>query len=405
MNILDIANAPVQALDYMDRLINDGPPSKMFFANNVSLQYNPLLVDQVNVDIVSFFDTPPKKYGEEPEIISKTLGENGLFIHPDFHARAGAILGEDCFKISCEGVPTSSSRTIRLPQLQCYIKLHYPATLGRVSKALSRQDILNSIDVTNALYHAIRRGVVSPLLGFFPEVSGRGATIGDSEFTFTVRKSCAEAQRAEYIKYIVPAFSLYGKDYKKPHDPTLLAQLISNRIGVGCAYVEKLLIPVVDCYLSLLFLEGLQHEMHSQNFLLGFDGKWELQAIILRDLESIQKDLTIRSDNRIKERIESYPSRCLWRGQENYEVKHSFMYDHKLFEFFIKPLVEKTEKNNIERCTEVYREIQGFVRNKYSAQINEYFPKDGMWYKFDDVIVAQGIKRRLFLQCPHPAIR
>lgn len=81
------------------------------------------------------------------------------------------------------------------------------------------------------------------------------------------------------------------------------------------------------------------------------------------------------------------------------------MYDHKLFEFFIKPLVEKTEKNNIERCTEVYREIQGFVRNKYSAQINEYFPKDGMWYKFDDVIVAQGIKRRLFLQCPHPAIR
>ena len=78
MNILDIANAPVQALDYVDRLINDGPPSKMFFANNVSLQYNPLLVDQVNVDIVSFFDTPPKKYGEEPEIISKTLGENGL---------------------------------------------------------------------------------------------------------------------------------------------------------------------------------------------------------------------------------------------------------------------------------------------------------------------------------------
>ena len=129
-----------------------------------------------------------------------------------------------------------------------------------------------------------------------------------------------------------------------------------------------------------------------------------MSAVILRDIESIQKDMTIRSDQQIEEPVNSYPSRCLWRGQNNYEEKHSFMFDHKIYDFFISPLLNKIGKDETEK-RKCLSAVSAFVQKKYHDQIREYFPKNGKWYKFDDVIVSRAVKRRLFLECDNPVLR
>lgn len=41
--ISDIEQDPIAALKYMERVVNDGPPSGLKFTNNVSLETNPWL--------------------------------------------------------------------------------------------------------------------------------------------------------------------------------------------------------------------------------------------------------------------------------------------------------------------------------------------------------------------------
>ena len=402
MQINDIEKNPKAALKYMERAVNDGSPTGLKFTNNVSLQTNPWINDEIELCVFDYPNDFLFVIGEESEHIQSIVGDNGIVIHPDFSflfSNAGLSLIRR-FK----GCPTSSSRTVFVDSINCYIKLHYPGILGRVDKSLSKQDIINSIDVTNLLSCAVKRKKVSSLLAFFPEKSGRIGSWNGLDFSFTIRSAEPFGNNTKSLRYIIPAFSLYGQDYNAPFDESILSQLIKLNTGVGKGYIEKLLIPIVDCYLSLLFYEGLQHEMHSQNFLLGFDENWDLCSIILRDIESIQKDLTIRKNMGITDLVKSYPSRCLLRNQVNYAEKHSFMYDHKLFDFFIKPLVDKIETNS-EKKEECYKRISSYVRKKYMDQINEYFPKNGKWYKFEDVIVSSSVKRRLFLECDFPRIR
>lgn len=401
MLISDIEQDPIAALKYMERVVNDGPPSGLKFTNNVSLETNPWLCDRVDIDLALCPQNAVKIIGTEQTIISKILGCRGLFIHPDFKKR---FSNNTQIEHILTGYPTSSARTICVSSIGSYIKLHYPGILGRVDKSLSEQDIINSVDVTSLLKRAVARGKVSSLLSFFPEESGRVGILENSIFSFTVRDIQPYGKDNTDISYIIPAFSLYGQDYLAPYDDTLLSQLIEQKKDVGIHYTEHLLIPIIDCYLSLLFNEGLQHEMHSQNFLLGFNKRWELSAIILRDIESIQKDMTIRADQQIEEPVNSYPNRCLWRGQINYEEKHSFMFDHKIYDFFISPLLNKIGKDETEK-RKCLSTVSAFVQEKYHDQIREYFPKNGKWYKFDDVIVSRAVKRRLFLECDNPVLR
>lgn len=395
-----IEQNPADALLIMERLVNNGSPDKMKFMNNTTDSTNPWLTKQILVDICIWDKLYKKYYGNKPIEILQYISDSKMFIHPNMTESFGGEIVEKLV-----GIPTSSARTVFIPELEIYLKLHYPKLLGRVDKSLQDVDIQASIDVTNLLKRAIKRKKVSRLLGFFPEEFGCVGRNGDINISYTVRKSNIITIEDKSISYLCPAFSMYGKDFRNPKELTVIEQLIYEFKGVGKDPLHGLIIPVIDLYLSLLFEEGLQPEMHSQNFLLAFDDSWNLVSIVLRDLESVQKDITIRKEKGIGDFIEGYPHRCIWRGQLNYEEKHSFMYDHKLYEFFIKPLIDTIVKTGYLDKDIIYAIIKEHVNNKYGNYIKEYFPKNGKWYKFEDVIVSYDIKRRLFLECDHPNIR
>ena len=95
---------------------------------------------------------------------------------------------------------------------------------------------------------------------------------------------------------------------------------------------------------NCVVLEGIVPEMHSQNVLFGFDNAWNIKSIVLRDLESHDKDITLMRRLGKMDRLRSYPFKCIEDNQYNYAIKHSFMFDHKLGEYFIAELFKVAAK-------------------------------------------------------------
>ena len=50
--------------------------------------------------------------------------------------------------------------------------------------------------------------------------------------------------------------------------------------------------PMIECYFNLIKNSGIQPEWHAQNLLVGFTKDFVPVKFIMRDLESMDKDLT-----------------------------------------------------------------------------------------------------------------
>jgi hypothetical protein len=143
-------------------------------------------------------------------------------------------------------------------------------------------------------------------------------------------------------------------------------------------------------------LEGIIPEMHSQNVLFGFDEHWRLQSIILRDMESHDKDITLMQKLGISNNLKSNPFKCIDDSQKNYYIKHSFMFDHKLGEYLIEDILNVVSNGDKKIFSCLCRNIKNYVLNNYGNFINgvSFFPLDGFWYKFlDEIIDRTQIER------------
>lgn len=398
MLIHEIEEKPQDALAIMERLVNDGPPAKTKYINNAELESNPWLTGEIQVYVCQWEQLEQTIVGQEPSTVKELLNPNQMFVHPDIMKRVRGVPVK-----TIAGIPTSSARTIYIPQNNFYIKLHYPTIMGRVDKSLTSEDVNAGVEITQLLKNAIVRGKVSEYLGFLPEVTGCIGRSGEEYSSFIIRDGNIIKNNQKEISYVCPGFSLTGRDWKRKKEKRILEQLIYEEKGIGKDPVEKLLFPIIDVYLSLLAYEGLQPELHSQNFLLAFDRNWELTTVVLRDLDSVQKNMSIREKLGIAGEVQM-DYRCLWETQVNYREKNSFMYDFKVYEFTIRPIVDIIKS----MCyTEdiIYKKIQEYVHSKFGETIADIFPKNGIWYKFEDVIICTDVKRRIFLRCENAKIR
>ena len=121
--------------------------------------------------------------------------------------------------------------------------------------------------------------------------------------------------------------------------------------------------------------------------------KDSLKKIVLRDFESIDKDITIRTPNDKDINFQEYPYKCIAQEDDNYLKRHSFMYDHKLGEYLIDPLVEEFCKfTNFNTC-EVQAIIRENVRSRYSGRLDGFFPQDGCWYKYPNTEIDRSTNK------------
>lgn len=400
MKLSVILKNPTETLLYMERMVNDGSPSGFSFINTTTKHTCPFYVDKFEVNQIIDYEDKFVTVGDLEKIENNNIFDF-VYVHPDWRLYNSIL---DIRKTGKFVIPTSSSRTVKDISNDFYIKMAYPGILGRINRDLGLKQIYASYDVNNILYKLILDEDVPPALAFLPEIGGKCYKNNNCEIGYVLRKFEPVGKNTYRIKAQIPAFSLFSKDIKSDDEPIII-QLLREQTNIYEYLFNQLFFPIIDCYFFCIFCGGIQPEMHSQNFLIGIDDMYNICSIILRDLESVDKDITIMEQINSFPHLKSYPYKCICKEQYNYRIKHSFMYDHKLGEYFFDPLISCLSENNIIDKCKTQKIIKNYVTDKYGNKIFNFFPEDKKWYKFDSVLVNRDEDFRPYISNPNPKYR
>ena len=393
MKLDTILAEPEKSLQYMERLVNNGSPSNFSFKYITSHQTCPLYVSQYPMCILRDSSEKFMSYGDL-SLDTCFKKNNYIYIHPDWKDVFNDLRIEETPLFA---YPTSSSRTVRLSNSDVYIKMAYPGVLGRITRELRKEHIFSSIDVTSILNQLIQQKTAPVSLSFFPETGGKVYKSKHCEIGYVIRHTKPSGKRVNQIKALIPAFSLFSNDRVSQNDVPLIIQLLCIKDSPINYLLYELIYPIIDIYFFCIFNGGIQPEMHSQNFMIGIDSQFNIPSIILRDLESMDKDISIMRTYQLDNHLLSFPFKCISEKQYNYKIKHSFMYDHKLGEYFFDPLIKCVQQYGFANEGEIENAIKIYVKETYGNKLINFFPQNGLWYKFDNVLIDRNVSTRPYI--------
>lgn len=389
---------PDTSLMYMERMVNDGSPSKFSFVNITSRDTSPLFVDSFFLCGAVCDKSSLVTFGtSDLEFVQADY----LLVHPDWKTK------DPFFSVIDTEImvaPTSSSRTVKIINEDAYIKLFYPGVLGRITRELREEHILSSIDITNILTNLIEDNLVPQTFSFLPERCGKLLKHEHGDIGYIVRDSRPLGKQTKQIEALIPAFSLFSRD-RQSDDLPIIVQIIDKKKDKNDFLMEQLILPLIDCYFSCVFNGGIQPELHSQNFLVGVNSDCDIVSLVLRDLDSVDKDLEILSKLNSTIELKSKPYKCISSEQDNYRIKHSFMYDHKLGEYFFDELLKCIHNYGVTTSARIQKYIKTYVQQKYGEQLKGFFPDNQHWYKFQNVLIDRRKTSRPYECHPNPKYR
>lgn len=393
---------------YLERYVNNGSPSGYSIKCTTSEKTNPFNgADYINPYICCMDKSFFVDFGVIPNI-DETCPNNKswILVHPDMCSHPLFSKGDIFLKIAenIKLVPTASARTLMLVESNCsgYFKLHYDGTIGRLKRKLQYNEAVSGYELSKIIESLIDSGKLDIRLTLLPE-SGRLLRVNNQEWGMIWRdkKPYGECNK---VKYIIPLFSLFSKDRFNPLDNTLLEQIITERFYDPTTYVVDYLInPIIECYFSLLKNAGIQGEWHAQNLLIGFDENFYPQKIIARDLESMDKDLTLIKWYNLPYQFKSRPFKCIDISREDYQKKHSFMFDFKLGEYVIQPLLLFLQSRFFISSDSLIPSIKDCSGNQIKDLPDNFFPKQ--WYGYKNVEIDRSTNKRPYVVFDKPKFR
>lgn len=395
MMLYEIEENPILAFDYLERQVNDGSKSGFTDIHNTSIETNPFYSNGYHI-----IKLIPKKKNIECfgnlNYKNKLLGnDESIFIHPDWLLPQNI---ETIYKVgtveeSLWVIPTSSSRTVHIGGSDAYIKLHYPGVIGRLERTLRFQQLISGIEITSIFKKARHDDKIPTYFDYMPESYGRLLRDGQNEIGYLIR------ELPQTIKgyYLVPGFSLFSHDRNAYDSPQLLIQILEQSQSPKKLFIEEICYKLIDIFFWCAFEEGLIPEMHSQNVVFAFNKKWEVEKIVLRDFESIDKDISIRRRLGKYVNFEEYPYKCILSDDRDYLKRHSLMYDHKLGEYLLDPLIECAATFLHIGIQDIRENLRDYVREVYGDSIINFFPSDGCWYKYPNIEIDRSTNERPFI--------
>lgn len=399
IKLLEIEDNPKEALNYLERIVNSGSKSGFTDIHTTSQETNPFFCEKYRVKRLWANCEKITSYGELPDFCMSTKDKDFIYIHPDWLCQNNFWGGD--YEDGEYVVPTSSSRTVKLLEGSYYLKLHYPGMLGRLYRKLEYPQLISGIELTKILNMVKENSQVPKMFEFMPEPCGKILREGNEEIGFLVRIYPDTLTDC----YTIPAFSLFSRDRNKEKDELLLIQILNLKENKEKYFLEEICFPLLDIFFYCAFNEGLIFEMHSQNVLFSFDVNWNVRKIILRDLESVDKDLTIMRMLEKSVNLNSYPYKCISKNDEDYYLRHSFMFDHKLGEYLLDPLVECVSDCFSIDSASLKKKIKDYIHSKYDNKFESFFPKDGCWYKYPNIEIDRATKMRPFIALDNPQYR
>jgi hypothetical protein len=380
----------------MERYINDGSPSGFTKKNNTSPEYTPYSM-KPNFSISGVLtEEYLRDYGNPPDWLKK----NEILIHPEYNKYF--YEKKDCNYLV---IPTASARTVFMTEQNCYAKLQYNNTIGRLKRIFTPEKIANAVKISSILKENFDKGIFSKDLFFLPESFGRIIDFG-TNFKEKFETQYLGMIIREYIPYpnksfadsqwrLIPSFSLFSKEYNKTNfiSKSIIELLFDLRNDTELSYetflLEKILKPVFRLYFELLIKTGLHIEGHAQNVLflvLINNNKLDVIGTVIRDFESFDKDLSIIKANGLDVLFDVLSDKINDPNEnERYMKRNSFLFDFKLGEYLITPILEHSyEVKKDFNIQFVLKEIKKFNSNYIKQLKKGFYPKD-KWYSYEKV--------------------
>lgn len=401
MKLNTALNDPIFALNYAEQKINKGSLSNFTGKFTTSPETNPESSEHFNISAIKLECYPESliDYGVLPAFCFPPV----MYIHPDLKSFFGDLQIYDTDEYV---IPTSSSRTVKLENKPYYLKLCYPGRIGRITRELDQRHILSSVEVNRIFEKIINESDAPAQFAFMPEYGGRLFSSVSYKIGFVIRDYTPVGKNVSKVRVVLPGFSLFSKDNENNEDNYLLHQILITKDKPITYVLEQCCYPLVDIFFYCVMKGGIVPEMHSQNILFGFDENWNIKSIILRDLESHDKDITIMKQLGLNvDMLCSY--KCIEESQYNYRIKHSFMFDHKLGEYLIEEILKIAAIICSVDVKSLRQSIKNYVRSKYGKFIEkeEFFPNDGKWYKFKNVVIDRTKIERPYISIDNPLFR
>ncbi len=435
MKISDYINNPIESYIKAERYINNGSPSG-FTINTTSV------------------DTSPRQgkktydlglYVFQEEIIIKNVGEtinvipsNVIPIHPDMVSHK-VFSNVGLSQVGCLNVsPTASGRTVFDSKKKSFIKLAYLDYLGRIVRHMEANKLLSAVEVTNQLIKVAKGGKTNPAFSFLREDQGRIAYIPfklfNKEFMDKIPLSCYNSQKYEYgvlfrefspypyinsKEHLMPFFSLFSNEYdpisntlNTDHIPFVIQFFNSQTKPIERFVLEDIMYPLFNTYFDALLLGGIELEAHAQNMLIAFDDNYRIKRIVCRDLESAGRDIDLMCYLGIEYKTTIKDYKCNTRkpresGEkyDKYTITHSFMFDFKLGEYIVSPLLRLISQYiptfDIEKVEDKIKEFNKQFINKLPK---DFFPC-GEWCSYKSVNYEKTGQKRVYEWHQNPKYR
>lgn len=391
---------------HMERYVNGESPSGNTGKYNTSLEtrakgtHESFYLSSVKFPESITYDD----FGVKPDFFTWEM-----LVHPDMIKLPMFSAYKNVNNEALKVAPTASSRTVKaLDSNGWFLKLNYKGLIGRLDRNVGRNQAISAIEVSNLVVNAIDSGILPNKFFFMRERFARVIDLVDEEgnpyeWGIVLREPDAYPLRQE-VKYLIPAFSLFASDDKNPSHPTLLTQLIRKQDkSVEDFLFEELIAPIFDCYFELLLNCGLQLECHAQNTMFAIDKDFKIVGIVAKDAESIDKDIALMEELSIKQEIKTLAYKCLRRTDYNYQIMHSFMFDFKLGEYLISPIIADAEKNFQFNKENLLQKIKSHNHTFIQKLPSDFFPKY-IWFDYGNE-VHDRTKPRPYRSNEHPSFR
>lgn len=402
--------APDSDYLYLERYINDGSPTGFTEVHKVSDETSPF-GDTDQFGLLEF---------QDGDLEVALLGSDNAYLrgrvnyaHPDSinssHLNAsGRSLAPSSVYVS----PVAGGRTMLIRDGDvgsAYLKLTYDVSrIGRVDRQLSMQHCLSSLEVSEVLESAIDEKQLTSRTSMLRESSARVTFLRTDEGVYewgTILRERFPYPASTTPSALIPAFSLFGADRRAPEDKPLLVQMIDSGGHEPRAYLLDLVRLIVDAYWHIVHSKGLHIECHAQNCLFEMSPDLRLQRIVLKDMDSVEKDLPLAKFLGVERDWRSFPYLCMSPDVWYYPIRASYMYDFKLGQYLLAPLIECVAKAYGFEETAIDAEIRAHVRNLHLSGLPpDYFPSDGCWYDCDNTERRPGTRRTYYAH-PNPRFR
>lgn len=322
-------------------------------------------------------------------------------VHPDMLSQFQKLSGAQPVD-SVPAAATSSGRTLLAEVLggQQFVKLSYHGLLGRVHRRMTKAHLVTAIEVSSAMRESLAS---NPIDRFSIQHEYFGANAGpDADWGFVLRELQPFPYKPFYIR--VPAFSLLSRRFGSEHVEPLLTEILRHRpeLDAEGSFYDEFLRPIIDAFFLLLRRDGLQIEAHAQNLVYHFDSSWRVVAIVYRDMESVDKDISLIDELGLATELTRMAHKELTRADPNYAIKHSFMYDFKLGEYLLRPLCDLWSNHTRRSAQALHALVQENARHHLEFLPDDLFPKD--WYDYRPE-VYEGKIGRPYVAHPSPSFR